>query len=270
MATVTGLTAERMLEIEAESVVDGDIVGNNLILTKHDGTQINAGPVIGPQGPQGPQGPVGLMGIPGEIKLWPGATLPDSSAYGHWTWANADIFDVATYPKAAANISPAWKTAMGLPDPGPGKFRVPDLRGLTPAGLDAMPVGSARANRVARAAAIVLATKTGEEYHVVSVPEMPWHGHGASMTPAGDHSHGFTPGGSMNMLVTKQGTQPGNVVGNIGAAGAYNTGLNLGAQVTAPAGAHGHGLTIDGNGGGGGHETLQPTIFIPYIVKLDD
>lgn len=56
MTTVTGLTAERMLAIEAASVVDGDVVGNNLILTKHDGTQINAGVVVGPTGPAGPAG----------------------------------------------------------------------------------------------------------------------------------------------------------------------------------------------------------------------
>lgn len=48
MAQVTGLTAERMLEIEASSVVDGGVVGDNLVLTKHDGTIINAGNVRGP------------------------------------------------------------------------------------------------------------------------------------------------------------------------------------------------------------------------------
>src|SRR4051812_30331270 len=56
MTTVTGLTAERMLAIEAESIVDGDISGNDLILTRHDGTQINAGNVRGPAGPVGPIG----------------------------------------------------------------------------------------------------------------------------------------------------------------------------------------------------------------------
>lgn len=58
MATVTVLTAARMLAIEAASVVDGDIVGDNLILTKHDGSTINAGSVRGPQGIQGPAGDV--------------------------------------------------------------------------------------------------------------------------------------------------------------------------------------------------------------------
>lgn len=44
MALVTGLTAERMLEIEAASVVSGEIDGDgHLILERHDGTDIDAG-----------------------------------------------------------------------------------------------------------------------------------------------------------------------------------------------------------------------------------
>lgn len=54
MATITGLTAERMIEIEDASIVDGEILGGHLILTRHDGTQIDAGSVIGPEGPEGP------------------------------------------------------------------------------------------------------------------------------------------------------------------------------------------------------------------------
>lgn len=50
MATVTGLTATRMLEIEAQSIVNGDVVGDNLILIRHDGETINAGNVRGPSG----------------------------------------------------------------------------------------------------------------------------------------------------------------------------------------------------------------------------
>lgn len=54
MATVTGLTAERMAEIEGASIVDGNVVGGNLILVTHSGANINAGSVIGPVGPAGP------------------------------------------------------------------------------------------------------------------------------------------------------------------------------------------------------------------------
>lgn len=63
MGTVTGLTAARMAEIEAASIVDGEVVGDNLILTKHDSTTINAGNVRGPQGDPGDPGADGI-GIP--------------------------------------------------------------------------------------------------------------------------------------------------------------------------------------------------------------
>lgn len=53
MATVTGFTSGRMLAIEAGSVVSGAVSGDNLILTKHDGSTINAGNVRGPQGVTG-------------------------------------------------------------------------------------------------------------------------------------------------------------------------------------------------------------------------
>lgn len=70
MATVTGLTAERMIAIEAASVINGGVVGNNLILTRKNTTTIDAGNVRGPQGiagPVGPTGPTGPIGQTGPI-----------------------------------------------------------------------------------------------------------------------------------------------------------------------------------------------------------
>lgn len=58
MGTITGLTAGRMLAIEAASIVRGIVSGNNLILTRFDGTTIDAGSVRGPQGIQGPPGSI--------------------------------------------------------------------------------------------------------------------------------------------------------------------------------------------------------------------
>jgi hypothetical protein len=58
MATVTGFTAARMQEIEDSTIVDGDIVGDNLILKRRDLVEIDAGNVRGPVGPTGPVGEV--------------------------------------------------------------------------------------------------------------------------------------------------------------------------------------------------------------------
>jgi microcystin-dependent protein len=53
MATVTGLTAERMIEMENATVIDGDIISDHLILVTRGGTPIDAGNVRGAVGPTG-------------------------------------------------------------------------------------------------------------------------------------------------------------------------------------------------------------------------
>lgn len=60
MATVTVFTAARMTAIEDSAIVDGSVVGDNLILTTHDGTPIDAGNVRGPTGNTGNTGSTGL------------------------------------------------------------------------------------------------------------------------------------------------------------------------------------------------------------------
>jgi microcystin-dependent protein len=235
MATVTGFTADRMIEIENSSVVDGEIRGDgHLWLIQHDGTEIDAGPVTGPPGPVGPVGPASISAIPGEVKLWPGGTLPNEVTYGKWVWADGAVYVVASYPIAAGHIATEWRTFGGASDPGGANFRVPDLRGLVPAGMDNMPGGSARANRMTRSVAIILAGRTGEETHIISFSEMPVHNHGIDVFA---HSYG---GGA---LATQDFASTPNV-----------------ANATSTRNA----------GGGIAHENVQPTVFVPYIVKLDD
>lgn len=50
IVTVTGFTADRMRQIQNESVVSGVVSGANLILRRRDGQSINAGSVRGPRG----------------------------------------------------------------------------------------------------------------------------------------------------------------------------------------------------------------------------
>jgi len=245
MATITGLTAERMLEIEGATVIGGEIVGDHLILHKHDGTDVDAGPM--PPGPQGPAGPAGGL-IPGEIRIWPGSALPPVVEFGHWAWADGAVYAVATYPKAAANIATQWRTFAGASDPGAANFRVPDLRGLTPAGMDAMPGGS-RANRVTRSVSIVIAGRTGEEVHVITLPEMAAHGH--PLVDPG-HTHRVTT------FMVYDGDNSGWRQDSAGPSTAPTT---TSAQT---------GITIGSAGGNQAHENMQPTVFVPYIVKMDD
>jgi hypothetical protein len=105
MATITGLTAERMQEIIDSTIVDAEIVGDNLILEKYDATTIDAGDVRGPQGVPGATftvctsttRPLGL-GVPDEglaiyetdtnrMYVWNGTAWVLLSTY--FTFANA-------------------------------------------------------------------------------------------------------------------------------------------------------------------------------------
>jgi hypothetical protein len=104
------MTADRMLAIESASVVDGDIVGDNLILTKHDGTQINAGNVRGPQGPIGPVGqdlaviaasPVLDIGAIGQIRAGRQLTAQDFLDIG--LSAPAGLWNLSDLTDASGN-----------------------------------------------------------------------------------------------------------------------------------------------------------------------
>jgi len=237
-----------MLEIEGKTVVDGEIVGNHLILEKFDGTTVDTGAL--PPGPQGPAGPAGGL-IPGEMRMWPGTTLPLVADFGKWVWADGATYDVVTYPKAAANIAAQWRTFGGASDPPAALFRVPDLRGLVPAGMDQMP-GGARANRLTRSVSITIAGKTGEEIHTITVAEMPAHSHTGAIA---NHTHvlGTAAAGS----------------GNAGSVDDGRGGYGYGNKETGGV-VGGGAVTLNNTGGNTSHENMQPTVFVPYIVKLDD
>ena len=53
MAIVRSLTADKIYAIEAATVVDAEVRGDNLILITHDGTEIDAGNIRGPIGASG-------------------------------------------------------------------------------------------------------------------------------------------------------------------------------------------------------------------------
>jgi len=226
-------------------------------------------------------GPTGIGSIPGELKLWPSKTLP-TATYGTWVWADGAAYDTATYPEASGNIDPAWKTFGGLADPGAGNFRVPDLRGLFAVGMDQMP-GGARANRVTRSVAITLAGRTGEEYHTIVIGEVPAHAHG--ITDPGHahsvydpgHNHGFNDPGHLHTMIASgnnQGSIWGLYAGDRNAGTINTSGAGTSAYLTAAGTgigiySAGTGITAQNAGGGSSHENMPPTVFVPYIVRLD-
>lgn len=110
MATVDGMSKARMLAIEAASVVDGAVVGDNLILEKHDGSTINAGNVRGPQGIQGPAGTNGTNGTNGTSYTPHSAGRIATTALGtttaQWLRMTSLVAD-ANYPTVGTKVVPA-------------------------------------------------------------------------------------------------------------------------------------------------------------------
>lgn len=157
MGTVTGLTAERMLAIEAASVVDGDVVGDDLFLTKKDGSLINAGNVRGAPGPEGPVGssiaavtaqPVSDVGIINQIRAGRQLTPADftnmglSVPIGLWNLSN--LTDASGNGRTLINKG-AVSSAVGING---GAATAMQFSGSTAQALYALDTGASEAFRI--------------------------------------------------------------------------------------------------------------------------
>ncbi len=174
-----------------------------------------------------------------------------------WLLCDGEQHDPATYPDLFAAIGTTYNTG----GENPGWFRVPDLRGRAPAGLDDMAIsGSIRgpAGNVLDGAALLLGGTTGAEAHQLTIAELPSHDHGGSVggttDPDGNHFH--TGGGN-------SGSKDASGGGNAMPQGTQNTGF---------AGIHSHTFsgTIPPEGGDTPHSSMQPTMFFSWIIKSDD
>lgn len=110
MGTVTGLTAARMLEIEAASIVDGEVVGNNLILEKHDGSTIDAGNVRGAAGTNGTNG----VNAPAVRAASPGSNVASISGTFTMDGVSLVVGDrVLLKDQTSASQNGVWVVASG-------------------------------------------------------------------------------------------------------------------------------------------------------------
>jgi hypothetical protein len=96
MAEVTGFTSARMLVIENETVVDGEVQGDNLILMTRQGTPIDAGSVRGPQGTPGTNGTNGTNGAQGPPGPVPSVNDQVGAVYTPRVFANKAALDLWT------------------------------------------------------------------------------------------------------------------------------------------------------------------------------
>ena len=167
---------------------------------------------------------------------------------------------------------------------GSSTFNVPDLRGRSLLGPDAIP-GQAGVGNIAPAFAGVLnvtasagvGQRSGEEVHVLLTAELPSHTHGAGSYAAASHTHGagtltnananahnHTMNQAANTTVTGAGTRANDVAGGGG------------AQTTDTVAAHTHNITgstgasapsVTGTSGSTGSDTAHQNLP-PYGVAL--
>jgi hypothetical protein len=173
MATVTAFTASRSLAIENKRVDSAAIVGDDLILTRKDGTTLNAGNVRGPQGDQG------IQGVPGP-SLPSGAIIagPWESDPSGYLILDGRTLTAATYPNVAAAY-PSWVSG--------GNLVLPNMTG-------AVLMGAASAGVLSGSMSHTL-TVNNLPVHVHSGPSHRHTGPSHRHSIAHGHNHTFAVGG---------------------------------------------------------------------------
>lgn len=164
MATVTAFTAERTLAIENKRVDSAAVVGDELILTRKDGTTLNAGNVRGPQGSTGPQG------IPGP-SLPPGTIIS-----GRWAGEGFPVGYIGMIGQTVANgaidfpdLAAAWPEWVD----GTTDLAIPNMTGATLVGVS-QPNGYV----------------SGSMTHQLTEQNLPPHTHSSTHNHAMNHTHG--------------------------------------------------------------------------------
>lgn len=134
MATVTVLTAERMLEIEAESIVGGavDPVTGHLILVRHNGTVIDAGPVVSTGNFVDVITDQAIDGVKtfSSPPVVPANAFPQAAVAGLASSFNSKADDSATVHKTGAEAIAGVKTFSAAPVVPPNSFPESAINGL--------------------------------------------------------------------------------------------------------------------------------------------
>lgn len=201
MATVNGYSAERMKQIEDQSVVSGFVdLSGNLLLERRDGETINAGNIQGPQGEPGED----YHFAAGFVKAFAGSVPPVG-----WMICNGAELLRSAYPELFNAIGTAYGSS------GPLYFNLPDLRGRVLVGLDGAQVEFANLGKTG-----------GAKTHALTIAEMPAHTHGIPTRIGLDDSN-FSFNGGVSSDRTHVG--PEFSTNSAGGGGAHN---NLQPYVT--------------------------------------
>ena len=200
-----------------------------------------------PATPDAPELPSGMLAP------FAGSTAPDG-----WLLSDGTAISRTTYASLFAIIGTTYGSGNGTTT-----FNLPDLRGRVAAGLDNMGGTDAGRLDITNTAGTVV----GSQYVTLSSANLPTHthtinhDHGAFGTTdgAGTHQHVIDSGGHYYV--------PGGT--------AFEVAYSRQPQGTSFAGAHNHTVDVpnfngssgDGGFANSGHNNMQPTMVMNYIIK---
>lgn len=214
MATITGFTAERMLVIESASIVDGNVVGDNLILSRFDTTTIDAGSVRGPMGPSGD--------IPvGSIIDYIGTTAPEN----YLTMVGQTIVDGETLHPLLWPVLPATMKSGS-------NIIMPNTKKCVSVGYDASDTDFN-----------VIGKTGGSKTHTLLVGETPVKSHSHTVNAhshtVNNHNHGAATG--LHDIIHAHVVDPGSQTFNVSNEQHYHT-FNVNSGGESAGHAHNGGM----------------------------
>ena len=137
-----------------------------------------------------------------------------------------------------------------------GTFQLPDGRGRVTGHVNTATVGGPldmNGNPIAQRA---LGTVTGEETHILTVPEMPTHNHGGT---TGTSTTGITLN---NQTTFSSGNNNQGVITSVVAVNTSGSANSGGTTNTVTQNDPGHSHTIANQGSSAPHNNIQPTVYM--------
>lgn len=269
MATINGYTAERMQEIEDSSIVDADIVGDDLVLTKFDGSTLNVGNVRGAPGISD-MALYDPVGVPKPLAI---ETVP--SGYG--VCDAQTEYDGTTYPILAAEYDTGPSCINGVSSA--GKFRLPDLRGKFLVGLHSGVAAFDTLHETggSKDAVVVTHIHTADQPAHNHTADQASHDHGGVTAEGGVHTHSVDGGDFGDRIVVTYGTAGASFLDN-------TSGYNITYSHLDDSPTHHHdisaadpgitvdnadpAITVDSAGVSGTNANLPPYRVVKYIMRL--
>ena len=177
----------------------------------------------------------------GVVQMYAGASAPAG-----WLMCDGSFVSKLTYASLWNLIGQQFNNGV---DPNDGTFRLPDMRGRVPFGVDTASPGNA------------MGAKFGQKSHTHSQPS---HSHGLNgiATSSGSHTHSFagTSGGPSTTVTVQSGggANPGN------ASHSHST-----SGTTGAAGDHAHGLSGSALSVSSGVSSTNdpPSLALNFIIK---